>query len=132
MVLRKYVILLWILGIALAVSHLLFLADYKLASGFWVYSCGLLVCYSLPFLALTILRIPEARSAQRYILLTLFVLVIATSLFIPVRRFLPGYHPAALEALTYLFLPFYELGVIVLFVLVGGATALLSKRRPTP
>ena len=83
--------------------------------------CGSVVCYSLPFFVLTMIRIPESRSPQRCVLLTLSALVLAINLYIPVRRFLPGYRPKALEALVYLFLPPIELGVIALFVVVTAA-----------
>jgi hypothetical protein len=120
---KKCVIPLWILGSALVVSDLL--AGSKPGPGFWAFLVGSLACYSLPFLVLRIIRIPESRSPQRYIFLTLFVLVFAINLFIPVRRFLPGYRPKALEELGYLFLPIVELGLIALFVVVAAATALL-------
>ena len=121
---KKCVTSLWILGSALVLVHLLKQAASE-PRGFWLFLCGALVCYSLPFFVLTLIRIPESRSPQRYIFLTLFVLVFAINLFIPVRRFLPGYRPKALEELGYLFLPIVELGLIALFVVVAAATALL-------
>jgi len=126
---KKCVIPLWILGSALVVSNLLPPAGSKPDSGYWAFLCGSVACYSLPFCVLMIIRIPESRSPQRYVFLTLFVLVVAFNLFIPVRRFLPGYHPKALEGLVYLVLPLMELGVIALFFVVGAVTTFLFGKR---
>jgi hypothetical protein len=125
LVMKKYIIPLWILGSVLAVSELLPPAGSKPDAGYWGFLCGSIVSYSLPFCVLMIIRIPEIRSPQRYIVLTLFALVLAINLFIPVRRFLPGYHPKALEGLAYLFLPPVELGLIGLFIVVAAATTFL-------
>ena len=131
MMARKCVISLWILGSALVVVHLL----KQVASeprGLWLFLCGALVCYSLPFFALTIIRIPENKSPQRYILLTLFVLVLGLNLFIPIRPLLPGYHPKALEDLGYLVLPFIELPLIALVFVLAAASAALSRKDSKP
>jgi len=117
---NKLVIVFWILGSASVASHI----------GFSAFSCGVLVGYSLPFAVLAILRIPPGRSPERYIVLTAFVLVLGFNLYIEARRFLPGYQPKALEAVGYVFLPFFELGLIGVFVLVGSVTALWSRKGP--
>jgi hypothetical protein len=57
--------------------------------------------------------------------LTLFALVLAINLFVPVRPFLPGYHPKALDGLVYLVLPPVELGLIALFFVVAAAATFL-------
>ena len=121
---KKYVIALWILGLALVSIHLL----PDLTSSRWLAVCGLLVCYSLPFLALTIIPIPRSRSPQRYILLTLFVLVLAINVDLAVFPFLPGYRPRALEILTYLFLPLLELGLIAVFFAAGFLADLFFRQ----
>jgi hypothetical protein len=124
---KKCVISLWILGSALVVVHLL----KQVASeprGFWLFLCGALVCYSLPFFVLTLIRIPKGRSPQRYILLTLFVLVLGLNLFIPIRPLFPGYHPKALEDLGYLFLPLIELPLIALVFGLAAASAVLLRK----
>ena len=122
------VILVWILGTALAISHLLFLGgqvwNWSVSKGLW----PLLVCYSLPFVALSRIRIPERRSPERYITLTWFVLILAISLFVPARRFMPGYHPVALEGLAYLFVPVFECALIVLFLFFRGVIARLPHK----
>ena len=122
---KKCVIPLWILGSAWVVSDLLPPPGSKPDPGYWTYLVGSVVSYSLPFCVLMIIRIPESRSPQRYVFLTLFALVFAFNLFIPVRRFLPGYHPTAFEGLVYLFLPPVELGLIALFFVVAAAATFL-------
>jgi EamA domain-containing membrane protein RarD len=77
---------------------------------------------------LSIIRIPQGRSPQRYILLTLFALVIGTNLFIPVNCLLPSHHPKALEPLGYIFLPLFELVVIALFIVAAIASDLLLRK----
>ena len=128
-IVRKCVISLWTLGSALVLVHFLKQAASE-PGGFWLFLCGALVCYSLPFFVLTLIRIPKGRSPQRYILLTLFVLVLGLNLFIPVRSLLPGYHPKALEDLGYLFLPFIELALIALVFVLAAASAALSRKDP--
>lgn len=113
----------WIVGTLLAGSHLRYLAGADLRPGFWPFAAFLLACYSLPFFALTRIRMPERQSTQRHLTLVLFIFIFAISLFIPTRRFLPGYHPAALEGLVYLFLPVFEGGLIALFLVVRAAIA---------
>ena len=112
---RKIVLLLWILGLALVASDL----GYCFAP----LCCVLLACYSLPFLAIALIRIPDKPSAIRYSQLTVFVLILALNLYIPMRHFLPDYHPKALEQLGYLFLPFFELALIAVFVIVAAVAA---------
>jgi hypothetical protein len=124
-VVKKCVIPLWILGSAWVVSDLLPPAGSKPDPGYWTYLVGSVVSYSLPFCVLMIIRIPESWSPQRYILLTLFALVLAINLFVPVRPFLPGYHPKALDGLVYLVLPPVELGLIALFFVVAAAATFL-------
>ncbi|HEY1203811.1 MAG: hypothetical protein ABSH46_23165 [Bryobacteraceae bacterium] len=121
---RKSVIVLWLLGCALVVSDLHYC--------FEPFCCGLLVCYSLPFAVMAMVRIPQRPSAQRYALLAAFALVLAVNLYIPVRHFLPGYHPKALEQVGYMFLPVIELGLIGLFFLVGAAVDLLLRKDAKP
>jgi hypothetical protein len=128
---KKCVISLWILGAALVLVHFLKQAASE-PRGFWLFLCGALVCYSIPFFVLTLIRIPEGRSPQRYILLTLFVLVLGLNLFIPARPLLPGYHPKALEDLGYLFLPFIELALIGLVFALAAATAVWLRKDPKP
>ena len=130
-IVKKYVISAWILGAALVVVHLL----RHIASephGFWLFSCVVLVCYSLPFFVLTIIRIPDSRSPQRYILLTLFMLILAFNLFIPLRSLLPGYHPKALEDLGYVVLPFFELAAIGLVFGLAAASDVWLRKSPKP
>ncbi len=125
---KKCVIPLWILGSALLISQIP--ADFVPGPGFQPFACGLLVCYSLPFFALMAIRIPESRSPQRYILLALFALVLATNIFIPLRPYLPGYHPKALEELGYLFSPLFEVPVIAFCYLAVAITTQLLRKDP--
>jgi len=124
---KKFVITMWILGSVLVTIQLMSSAAFDLNPRFWLFSCGLLACYALPFLVLSIIRIPQDRSPQRYILSTLFALVIATNLFIPINCLLPSHHPKALEPLGYVFLPLFELGVIALFFVVAVAANLVHR-----
>lgn len=126
---KSSVIPIWILGTILAISHLLFLGGAQHPPGFWTFTGALLVCYSLPFIALSRIRIPEAPSPERLITQTLFVVVLTISLFLPARRFMPGYHPAALEGLAYLFIPAFEVALIALFLLVRGVIARLGHKK---
>ena len=126
-IVRKCVISLWTLGSALVLVHFLKQAASE-PGGFWLFLCGALVCYSLPFFVLTLIRIPKGRSPQRYILLTLFVLVLGLNLFIPIRPLFPGYHPKALEDLGYLFLPLIELPLIALVFGLAAASAVLLRK----
>jgi hypothetical protein len=119
---NKFVIPLWILGFALVARHL----------GFSRFACGLLACYSLPFLVLAVLPIPRRPSPARYIVLAAFALVLGANLYVPIRPLLPGYRPKALEDVGYMFLPFFEIGLIWLFFLVGWATDLLCRKSPKP
>jgi len=121
---KKCVIALWISGLALVSIHLL----PDLTSSRWFPVCGLLVCYSLPFFALTIIPIPRGRSPRRYILLTSFALVLAISLYTAAFPFLPGYRPRALEILVYLFLPFLELWLIALLFAAGIVSEILFHK----
>jgi len=115
---NKTVIVVWLLCMALAVSHLMYLAAYDYKPGFWIFTMGLLACYSLPLFVLTRIRIPEKRFPMRYMTLALFILVCTVSLVTPLLRFMPRYHPSALESLIYIFVPMMELGPIVLFFIV--------------
>lgn len=125
------VILLWVLGCALVVSHLQSLAAPPGAPQpgpiFWRYAYSSLIAYSLPFFVLMCLRVPQGQTAERYIRLTLFGVVLGTSLYIPAGRFLPGYHAKALEGLVYIFMPLFEFGLIAVFLIAGGVTRLLSS-----
>jgi hypothetical protein len=127
---NKIVMVVWVSGAALAVSHLRYLAGSDLhPAGFWSFTGFLMACYSLPFFALTQIHVPENRSPQRYLTLALFASIFAVSLLIPARRFLPGYHPEALEGLAYLFIPIFECGLIVLFIVIRTAIARLNPKR---
>ena len=119
----------WAAGVVLAIMHLRFLAGSELHPGFWPFTGFLLVCYSLPFFWLTRIHIPAKRSPQKYIILTLFLMILTISLLLPTRRFLPGYHPEALEGLAYLFVPSIECGLIGLFLIAGIATDRLTQKR---
>ena len=126
---KSTVILIWILGTVLAISHLLFLGGSQHSRDFWTFTGALMVCYSLPFFALSRIRIPEGPSPERYITLTLFVIVFAVSLYVPTRRFMPGYRPVALEGLAYLFIPVFECALIALFLFVRSAMANLYHKK---
>lgn len=110
---KRAVIAIWPLCLVLAALHLFSLAGDRHPPGFWIGISALLACYSLPFLLLCYLRSPGTTPSR-----TLFVIVFAVSLWIPVRRFLPGYRPVALEGLAYFFLPILECGLILLFIVV--------------
>jgi len=62
--------------------------------------------------------------------LTLFILVLGTSIYIPAGRFLPSYHPKALEGLVYIFLSFLEFGLIAFFLILGAAVGFLREEPP--
>ena len=100
--------------------HLLFLAGARRPPGFWPFTLGLLVCYSLPFLVLWMIRTPKEPLRARSVGRALFVVIFAISLFLPTRRFFPGYHPESLEGLAYLFVPLLECGLIALFLVVSS------------
>ena len=125
---KRLVITAWIVGSVLVAIQLMFSAAFDVNPRFWLFLCVLLACYSLPFFFLSIIRIPQGRSPQRYILLTLFALVIGTNLFIPVNCLLPSHHPKALEPLGYIFLPLFELVVIALFIVAAIASDLLLRK----
>ncbi|MGI8959232.1 MAG: hypothetical protein ACR2IV_05645 [Bryobacteraceae bacterium] len=126
---KRSLLVIWMLGTVLAIGRLLALAgEAQHSAGFWQFTAGLLFCYSLPFFILLWIGIPDRRSPEQYITLTLFVLICAISLFIPTRRFMPGYHPAALEGLAYVFIPAFEGGLIALFLLVRSLCARLFRK----
>jgi hypothetical protein len=122
---KRIVIVVWILGTALAIPGLLPGVDPP-PRGFWGFFVLSLVCYSAPFLILSLTRIPKERALDRSITLVMFGLILAVSLLIPARRFLPGYRPAALEALAYFVIPILECGLIALFLI---ARALAPRKR---
>lgn len=126
---KKTVILLWIVGSLLAISHLLFLGGADHPPGFWVFSASLLLCYSLPFLLLTRIRIPQAPWPERLITQILFVVVLTISFLLPSSRFLPGYHPDALEGLEYLFVPAFECGLIAIFLAIRHMTRQPGRKK---
>jgi len=126
---KSSVILTWILGTVLAIRHLLFLAGDRHPPGFWTAAAGLLFCYSLPFFLLWWIRIPEQRSSGRSVTRALFVIIFAVSLWIPVRRFLPGYRPVALEGLAYFFIPMLECGLIALFLFCRSVIRGLTQKK---
>lgn len=59
--------------------------------------------------------------------LTLFVLIFAISIFLPTRRFLPGYRPAELEGVAYLLFPSSRGGLIALVQVCSVIIRLLRK-----
>jgi hypothetical protein len=122
---KRGTILIWIFSVLLAMGHLLFLSGDQRPAGFWFICGGLLLCYSLPFLALSMIRIPPKPPLERYLILTLFILIFIISIFIPIRRFLPGYHPASLEGVAYVFIPIFECGLIGLFLFVRYAISII-------
>jgi len=109
---KRALVAIWPLCLVLAALHLFALAGDRHPPGFWIGVSELLACYSLPFLLLCFIRSGTTPSRA------LFVIVFAVSLWIPVRRFLPGYRPVALEGLAYFFLPMFECGLILLFIVV--------------
>jgi hypothetical protein len=126
---RRAVPAVWVIAIALAVSHLRFLAGGEPPPGFWKFAAALLICYSLPFLLLWTMRLPAAASWQSLLTLALFVFIFAANLLIPSRRFLPGYRPAALEGLAYFFLPLFECALIGLVLLIRAAAKKIQLPR---
>jgi hypothetical protein len=120
----------WAVCLVLAINHLLFLATYDLKPGFWLFTFFLLVCYSLPFLLLMNVRIPETLWPQKCLFMTFLALVFAMSLFIPLHRFLPGYRSEPLESLAYIAIPVVQVGLIVLFLLGRGIVARLRYAKP--
>jgi len=60
-------------------------------------------------------------------ILTSFILVFIISIFLPIRRFLPGYRPGELEGLDYLFVPVFEGGLIALAL--GGYVVIRLFRK---
>ena len=126
-VMKKLVILIWIVGVPLAVSHLYFLAGSDHPPGFWLFTAGLLVSYTVPFYALTRIRIPEP-PVQKYSTVALFLFILGVNLYIPLQRFMPGYHPDALDGIVYLFTPVYELGLIAIFLGARNAAAWLCRK----
>ena len=124
---KRGTILIWIFSILLAANHLLFLSGRQRPAEFWVMSFVLLCCYSLPFLFLVMIDVPPNPSLERYVTLSLFILIFMISIFIPIRRFLPGYHPAELEGVAYLVIPILEGGLIALFLVAYAIIRLFRK-----
>jgi hypothetical protein len=124
--LKSIVRTVWIFGAALALLHLRFLAGSDLRPGFWLFAIFLLACYSLPFFLLARIQLPENKSPSRYATLALVAFILALSLFLPTRRFFPGYRPEALEGLGYLFVSVAESGLVALFLIIRPAA-----NRPT-
>ena len=125
---KRIVIAVWVVGVALALSHLLYLAGSPLP-GFWLFTGVLLACYSLPFLMLTQIRVPEEKLSLRVVTLLFSGFILAVNLFIPAKRFLPGYRPQALEALVYLFSPILECVLIAIFFVIRGILTRGDKSR---
>ena len=71
--------------------------------------------------------VPPNPSLERYVTLSLFILIFMISIFIPIRRFLPGYHPAELEGVAYLVIPILEGGLIALFLVAYAIIRLFRK-----
>jgi peptidoglycan/LPS O-acetylase OafA/YrhL len=115
---KRTTILIWMSSLLLGANHLLFLAGNDRQPGFWIWTSALLACYSLPFLGLLMMRIPQNPSVERYMILTVFILVFVISIFLPTRRFLPGYRPAELEGVAYLLFPLFE-GALIIVAQVG-------------
>ncbi len=122
---KHAVVPVWILCVVLAAIHLRRLGgNTQCDAACRLGECFLLLCYSLPFIALLIMHIPKKPSLQRYSTVALFVLIFAISLFLPIG-FMPGHRHTAFDGLLcllYLFVPFFELGLIGLSLLVTGLT----------
>jgi hypothetical protein len=128
---KRGTIPIWIFSVLLVLDNLLYLSGNQRTADFWVLTGGLLACYSLPFLALSLIDIPPKPSLERYVILTLFTLIFSISVLFPIRRFLPGYHPASLEGVAYLLIPIFECVLIGLFLLVSAIIRLFFRRPAT-
>jgi hypothetical protein len=115
---RKVVGGTWVLGFALASWHLCFLAAYDFKPAFWLFAMVLLVCYSLPFFILLKTQIPQSPLAKKYFMTTLFVLVLLSSILLPLQRFFPRYQSSALESLNYISVPAFQLALMGIFAVV--------------
>jgi hypothetical protein len=104
----KVIIGFWPIGLGFALGHLLFLTGYEISVGLVAALAVALACYSLPFFLLILLRPPPGHRLKAALATGVAACVIAINLYIPLRRFLPGYHPEPLEALIYLAAPLAE------------------------
>jgi hypothetical protein len=110
----------WAAGLVLSAWHLCYLAAYDFKPLFWVFLFVLLGLYSAPFFVLMKIKITENSLAKKYFIWTLVAAIMAVSLLLPIRRFLPGYRPAALESIAYITLPILELVLIAVFLAVSS------------
>lgn len=119
----------WLTGLGLALSHLLSLSGKQHPPYFWLFTCTLLVSYSLPFVLLLALRIPSTPLHIRAVTMGLFAAICSISLFVPSRRFLPGYHPDAFESLLYLFVPLVECSLIAVYFFFRWTLVVVRPKR---
>jgi hypothetical protein len=113
---KTSVIVIWLVTGALMIDHMHLFSPGSADTRFVVCAPA---CYSVPFLILLGICIPEEPSPRRNITLTLFVLILAFAVYLPCVWLIPDHHPSAFDGAVYFFaFPFLECGVIVLFLFV--------------
>jgi hypothetical protein len=114
----------WLIGLGLALRHLVVLSGKQQPHEFWRFTCVLLIFYSIPFVLMLSLSIPGTPSRARIITKSLFVVICSVSLLVPSRRFFPGYQPEALESLVYIFVPLIQCFLIAAYGIFRWASVL--------